>query len=93
MLESILGASIVLGIFFILILGIYYFYSFGMVKKRKAYLVKMHESVQVGKRIIFASGIYGTIVGIDGDVITVEVKKGAHLEISRYSISEVLEKE
>jgi preprotein translocase subunit YajC len=64
-----------------------------MVKKRKTYLVNMHESIQVGKRIIFAGGIFGKIVEINGDIITVEVKKGAHLEVSRYSVSEVLEKE
>jgi preprotein translocase subunit YajC len=93
MLENILGASIALAGFLILIIVIYYFYSYGMVKKRKTYLVNMHESIQVGKRIIFAGGIFGKIVEINGDIITVEVKKGAHLEVSRYSVSEVLEKE
>ncbi len=90
MLENILGASIALGILLVLILVVYYFYSFGMVKKRKQYLMQMHQDIQVGKKIIFAGGIYGKIVDIDGDVITVEVKKGAHLEISRYSVSEVV---
>ena len=42
---------------------------------------------------LISSGNQFIIVDIDGDVVTVEVKKGAHLEISRYSISEVLEKE
>ncbi len=90
MLENVLGASIALGILLVLILVVYYFYSFGMVKKRKQYLMQMHQDIQVGKKIIFAGGIYGKIVDIDGDILTVEVKKGAHLEISRYSVSEVV---
>lgn len=93
MVENILGASIALAVFLILILVVYYIYSYNMVKKRKAYLVSMHESISVGRRIVFAGGIYGKIVEINGDVLTVEVKKGAHLEVSRYSVSEVLEKE
>lgn len=93
MWEHILGASIVLGALLIIIIIVYYIYSFTMVKKRKAYLIQMHEAMQVGKRVIFAGGIYGKIIEIKGDVVTVEVKRGAHLDISRYSISEVLNKE
>lgn len=93
MLESILGASIALGILLILILVLYYIYSYTMIKRRNTYLVGVHEAIQVGRRVIFAGGIYGRIIEVNGDVVTVEVKKGAHLEISRYSISEVLEKE
>jgi len=93
MLDNIIGASIALGGLLILLVVVYYFYSFRMVNRRKAYLVQLHEELKVGKKILFAGGIFGKVVEINGDVITVEVKKGAHLEISRYSISEVLNKE
>lgn len=93
MLENIIGASIALGALLVVLVIIYYIYSFRMVNRRKAYLVQLHEELQPGKKILFAGGIYGKIVEINGDVITVEVKKGAHLDISRYSISEVISKE
>ncbi len=93
MLENIIGASIALGALLVLLVIIYYIYSFRMVNSRKAYLVQLHEELQPGKKILFAGGIYGKIVEINGDVITVEVKKGAHLDISRYSISEVVHKD
>ncbi len=93
MFEYVLGASIALGGMLIIILVVYYIYSFRMVNKRKAFLMDLHQQIQVGKRILFAGGIFGKIIHIEGDVVTVEVKKGAHLEISRYSISEVLDQE
>lgn len=91
MLENILASSIVLGGLLLIVIVVYYFYSFSLVKKRKAYLIKLHESIAVGKRVVFAGGIYGKIVDLQDDMVTVEVKKGAHLLISRYSISEVIE--
>lgn len=93
MWEQILASSIVMAGLFLIVIVVYYLYSFSMVKKRKAYLVQLHQDIQVGKRVLFAGGIYGKVIEVNDDIITVEVKRGAHLDISRYSISEVLSKE
>ena len=91
MLENFIASSIVLVGLLLIVIVVYYLYSFSLVKKRKAYLIKLHESIAIGKRVVFAGGIYGKIVDLQDDMVTVEVKKGAHLLISRYSISEVIE--
>ena len=51
---------------------------------------KLQEGIQVGARILFAGGIYGKIVKIKNDVIDVEVNKSTVIQISRYSIQDVI---
>ena len=46
--------------------------------------------VTVGARIMFAGGIYGKIVKIKNDVIDVEINKSTVIQISRYSIQNVI---
>ena len=45
---------------------------------------------KVGARIMFAGGIYGKIVKIKNDVIDVEINKSTVIQISRYSIQNVI---
>ena len=55
---------------------------------------KKHEekprAIKVGARIMFAGGIYGKIVKIKNDVIDVEINKSTVIQISRYSIQNVI---
>ena len=48
------------------------------------------DAVKVGARIMFAGGIYGKIVKIKNDVIDVEINKSTVIQISRYSIQNVI---
>lgn len=45
------------------------------------------EALTVGDDVITAGGIYGTIVGIEGDVLTVQVAPGVELEVAREAIA------
>ena len=59
-------------------------------KKNREAMRKLQEGIQVGARILFAGGIYGKIVKIKNDVIDVEVNKSTVIQISRYSIQDVI---
>ena len=48
------------------------------------------RAIKVGARIMFAGGIYGKIVKIKNDVIDVEINKSTVIQISRYSIQNVI---
>lgn len=50
----------------------------------------LQGAIKVGARILFAGGIYGKIVRIKNDVIDVEVNKSTVIQISRYSIQNVI---
>lgn len=50
----------------------------------------LQEGIKVGARILFAGGIYGKIVKVKNDVIDVEINKSTVIQISRYSIQNII---
>ena len=59
-------------------------------KKNRENMRQLQQDIKVGARIMFAGGIYGKIVKIKGDVIDVEINKSTVVQISRYSIQNVI---
>ena len=59
-------------------------------KRQQQYFEKLHGDLQVGKRVICANGLYGTVKKIDEEKTEVEIAKGVIITVSRYAISEVL---
>ena len=57
-------------------------------KKRRKQIGDIHSTLQVGSKVMFAGGIYGKVVRMNGDdeVIGVEVAPKTIIEISRFSI-------
>ena len=66
------------------------FISSRNMKKNREGMRDLQGAVKVGARILFAGGIYGKIVRIKNDVIDVEVNKSTVIQISRYSIQNVI---
>ena len=66
------------------------FISSRNMKKNREAMRDLHGAIKVGARILFAGGIYGKIVRIKNDVIDVEVNKSTVIQISRYSIQNVI---
>lgn len=59
-------------------------------KKNRESMRNLQEGIKVGARILFAGGIFGKIVRIKNDVIDVEISKNTVIQISRYSIQDVI---
>ena len=66
------------------------FISSRNMKKNREAMRDLQGAIKVGARILFAGGIYGKIVRIKNDVIDVEVNKNTVIQISRYSIQNVI---
>lgn len=66
------------------------FISSRNMKKNREAMRDLQGDIKVGARILFAGGIYGKIVRIKNDVIDVEVNKSTVIQISRYSIQNVI---
>ena len=66
------------------------FISSRNMKKNREAMKDLQGAIKVGARIMFAGGIYGKIVKIKTDVIDVEVNKSTVIQISRYSIQNVI---
>lgn len=88
--EIILVSSLTFIVFVAVILGGYYFFSRKNMKRQQQYFEKLHGDLQVGKRVICANGLYGTVKKIDEEKTEVEIAKGVIITVSRYAISEIL---
>ncbi len=55
-------------------------------RKRREDLGTIHTELKIGSKIMFAGGIYGKVVGIEGEIVNVEVAKSTVIQISRYAI-------
>ena len=59
-------------------------------KRQQQYFEKLHADLQVGKRVICANGIYGTVKKLDEEKVDVEIARGIVITVSRFAISEIL---
>ena len=66
------------------------FISSRNMKKNREAMRDLQGAIKVGARILFAGGIYGKFVRFKNDVIDVEVNKCTVIQISRYSIQNVI---
>lgn len=66
------------------------FISSRNMKKNREAMRELQQGIQPGARIMFAGGIYGKIVKVKNDMIDVEVNKSTVIQISRYSIQNVI---
>lgn len=88
--NIILVSSLTFIIFVVVILGIYYIFSRKNMKRQQQYFEKLHAELQVGKRVVCANGLYGTVKKVDEEKVDVEIAKGVVITVSRFAISEVL---
>ena len=82
--------GVLVGIFGIILTAI----SAVNMKKRRQQVGDIHTSLAVGSKVMFAGGIYGKVVRINGDseVIGVEIAPKTIIDISRFSV-QAIEKE
>lgn len=59
-------------------------------KRQQQYFEKLHAELQVGKRVVCANGLYGTVKKVDEEKVDVEIAKDVVITVSRFAISEVL---
>lgn len=80
--------------FFLIIVAVFglmmWMMSRGAKKQRQA-AADLRSSLEVGAQVMTAAGFYGTIVDIDGDVITLESSPGVETLWKREAISAVTE--
>lgn len=58
-------------------------------KKRQAML----DSMQKGERVLTTGGIYGTVVQVQDDVVTVQIAEGVRVRFARAAVQNVLREE
>ncbi len=75
---------------FVLMIVAMYFLLIRPQQKRKREAQNMQNTVGVGAEVMTIGGLYGTIVEVEGDTVTLEVDEGITNKYARGAISKVL---
>ena len=61
--------------------------------KRQRELRHMQSTLEVGDEVLLASGVFGTIRGLDEDVAQVEIADGVTIKVARGAVGQVVRAE
>ncbi|HIZ80988.1 MAG TPA: preprotein translocase subunit YajC [Candidatus Mediterraneibacter pullistercoris] len=89
-LEIIIWTCVTVGVLIGICAIVLIFISSRNMKKNREAMRELQEGIQVGARIMFSGGIYGKIVKVKNDVIDVEINRNTVIQISRYSIQNIV---
>ena len=89
--EVILWTCVTVGVLVGVFATILYAVSAVNMKKRRQQMADIHTTLAIGSKVMFAGGIYGKVVRINGDdvVIGVEVAPKTIIDISRFAIQAI----
>ena len=73
---------------FVAIFGLFYFLIIRPQQKQSRERKRMLTEVKRGDSIITTGGIYGRVINVDGNDLTVEIAKGINIRMARSGIAE-----
>ena len=81
------GSALTALIPFILIFVVFYFLILRPQQKQGRQRREMLKNIKRGDNVITSGGIYGKILNISGDLVTLEIAKGISIRIARSGVS------
>ena len=69
---------------------VFYFIVIAPANKQRRKTAEMLSSLKKGDRVITTGGIYGTVQGVEADVIYLKVAENVKLKVARSAVSGVL---
>ena len=85
--PAILASSIVITVILMIMLGVYYFFTFKNIKAKRQHFEDLHQNLRPGQRVEFANGLIGKVNKVGDEICQIEIKSGAIIEVSRFTIS------
>lgn len=77
-------------IILILIFGLMYFLMIRPQRQQQRKHQEMLSNLKVGDEVITAGGIYGDVVGVEPDRISLEIAEDVEIEVARRSIATIV---
>jgi preprotein translocase subunit YajC len=78
----------------VVVFGAFYFLLLRPMKRRQQQAAtdakQMRETLSVGTEIVTIGGLYGTVVDMDDDSVTLEIAEGVHSRYDRAAIARVI---
>ncbi len=85
------SAAVTQVLFFAAIFAIFYFLLIRPQQKQKKERAHMLASVKKGDRVVTASGLHGTVVGLNEQTIVLKVADQVKLEFDRSAVGRIVE--
>lgn len=77
---------------FILIFVLFYLLILRPQRRQELQRQAMLKSIKRGDNVLTSGGIYGKVVNVEEDVLTVEIAKGVNIRMNRAGIASLVEK-
>jgi preprotein translocase subunit YajC len=80
-------------IFILVLLALFWFMLIRPQRRRQVESQRLLDSIAVGKEIVTAGGLYGTITALDDDEARVQIADGVEVRVAKRAIAGVLSEE
>jgi preprotein translocase subunit YajC len=77
-------------IFILALLALMWFLLIRPQRRRQQEAQRLLSQIGVGKEIVTAGGLYGTVTAIEGDEVRVEVAEGVEVRIAKRAVAGVI---
>jgi preprotein translocase subunit YajC len=77
-------------IFILVLLALMWFLLIRPQRRRQVEAQRMIESLEVGKEIVTAGGLYGTVTALEGDEVRLEIADGIEVRIAKRAVAGVI---
>jgi preprotein translocase subunit YajC len=77
-------------IFILALLALMWFMLIRPQRRRQLEAQRLLETIGVGKEIVTAGGLYGTVTAVEGDEVRVEIADGVEVRIAKRAVAAVV---
>ncbi len=77
-------------VFILVLLALMWFMLIRPQRRRQQEAQQMLQSIGVGKEIVTAGGLYGTVTGVEDDEVRVEIADGVEVRVAKRAVAGVV---
>jgi preprotein translocase subunit YajC len=77
-------------IFILVLLALMWFLLIRPQRRRQQEAQRLLTEIDVGKEIVTAGGLYGTVTAVEGDEVRVEIAEGVEVRIAKRAVAGVM---
>jgi preprotein translocase subunit YajC len=77
-------------IFILALLALMWFLLIRPQRRRQQEAQRLLETIDVGKEIVTAGGLYGTVTAVDGDEVRLEIADGVEVRVAKRAVAGVV---
>jgi preprotein translocase subunit YajC len=86
--SSFLGNQLLL---ILVIFGVFYLIVVRPMRKKQQEMESMLGALKNGDRVLTSGGIYGTVVGVNGDLIQLRVADHVKIQVAKSAVTQLVE--